>query len=116
MISILILVAAITAVALTERSEEHLPFAVAALLFNADLLLVFLGDAERAILLSGLFAVAIAGISSVKFHHSALKLTVSDLPLAFAGTVPFFVLFGETRAGEGANLPSRHMRPDLITL
>lgn len=89
---IFILVAAIAAVALTERSVEHLPFAVAALFFNAALFLVFLGDAERAILVSGMLAVAIAGISSVKFHHSALKLTVSDLPLAFAGTVPFFVL------------------------
>ena len=92
MISISILVATIIAVALTERSVEHLPFAVAALLFNAALFLVFLGDAERAILLSGMLAVAIAGISSVKFDHSALKLTFSDLPLAFAGTVPFFVL------------------------
>ncbi|WP_194478041.1 sulfatase-like hydrolase/transferase [Bradyrhizobium sp. CCBAU 53338] len=92
MISILILAAAIAAVALSERSIEHLPFAVAALLFNAALLLVFVGDAERAILLSGMLAVAIAGMSSVKFHHSALKLTVSDLPLAFAGTVRFFVL------------------------
>lgn len=92
MISVLILVAAIAAIGLTERSVEHLPFAVAALLFNAALLLVFLADVERAILLSGMLAVAIAGISSVKFDHSALKLTVSDLPLAFAGTVPFFVL------------------------
>ncbi|MEH2490969.1 sulfatase-like hydrolase/transferase [Bradyrhizobium sp. AZCC 2230] len=89
---IFILVAAIAAVALTERSVEHLLFAVAALLFNAALLLVFLADVERAILLSGMLAVAIAGISIVKFNHSALKLTVSDLPLAFAGTVPFFVL------------------------
>ena len=92
MISILILVVAIAIVALTERSVEHLPFAVAALLSNAALLLLFVGDAERAILLSGMLAVAIAGISTVKFNHSALKLTVSDLPLAFAGTVPFFVL------------------------
>ncbi|WP_431201052.1 sulfatase-like hydrolase/transferase [Bradyrhizobium betae] len=92
MISILILVGVIAAVAMTERSVAHLPFAVAALLFNAALLLIFLADADRAILLSGLLAVAIAGISIVKFNHSALKLTVSDLPLAFAGTVPFFVL------------------------
>jgi phosphoglycerol transferase MdoB-like AlkP superfamily enzyme len=91
-IAILILVAVIAAVASTERSTEQLPFAVAALLFDAALFLMFLGDIERAILLSGLLAIAIAGISSVKFHHSALKLTVSDLPLAFAGTVPFFVL------------------------
>lgn len=92
MILVLILVVAIAAIALTERSVEHLSLAVAALLFNAAVLLVFLADAERAILLSGMLAVAIAGISIVKFNHSALKLTVSDLPLALAGTVPFFVL------------------------
>ena len=91
MVLILALVAAIGAVALTERSVERLPFAIAALFFNAALLLVFVADFERAILLSGMLAVAIAGISIVKFNHSALKLTVSDLPLVFAGTVPFFV-------------------------
>jgi hypothetical protein len=90
--SILTLVAAIGTVALTERSVEHLLFAIAALFFNAALLLVFVADFERAILLSGMLAAAIAGISIVKFNHSALKLTVSDLPLAFAGTAPFFVL------------------------
>src|SRR5215475_12013883 len=92
MASILILVTVIGAVALTERSVEHLPFAIAALFFNAALLLVFVSDFERAILLSGMLAIAIAGASIVKFNHSALKLIVSDLPLAFAGTVPFFVL------------------------
>jgi len=91
MVLILALVAAIGAVALTERSVERLPFAIAALFFNAALLLVFVADFERAILLSGMLALAIAGISIVKFNHSALKLTVSDLPLVFAGTVPFFV-------------------------
>jgi hypothetical protein len=101
----LALVAAIGAVALTERSVEHLLFAIAALFFNAALLLVFVADFERAILLSGMLAVAIAGVSIVKFNHSALKLVVSDLPLAFAGTVPFFVLqyprvmFGVLAAG-----------------
>ena len=87
----LTLVAAIAAVALTEGSLEHLLFAIASLLLNAALLLVFVADFERAVLLSGMLAVAIAGASIVKFNHSALKLTVSDLPLAFAGTVPFFV-------------------------
>lgn len=87
----LALVAAIGAVALTERSVERLPFAIAALFLSAALLLVFVADLERAVLLSGMLALAIAGISIVKFNHSALKLTVSDLPLAFAGTVPFFV-------------------------
>ena len=92
MASILILVATIGAVALTERSAEQLLFAIAALFLNAALLLVFVADFDRAILLSGMLAVAIAGVSIVKFNHSALKLTVCDLPLAFAGTVPFFVL------------------------
>jgi phosphoglycerol transferase MdoB-like AlkP superfamily enzyme len=88
----LALVAAIAAVALTERSVEDLLFAIAALLLTAALLLIFVADFERATLLSGMLAVAIGGASIVKFNHSALKLTVSDLPLAFAGTVPFFML------------------------
>ena len=87
----LIFAATIGAVAWTERSAEHLLFAIAALLFNAALFLIFVADFERAILLSGMLAVAIAGASILKFNHSALKLTVSDLPLVFAGTVPFFV-------------------------
>ena len=92
MVLALTLLAVIGAVALTERSIEQLLLAVAALLLNAALLLVFVGDAERAILLSGLLALAIAGVSVVKFDHSALKLTVSDLPLALAGTVPFLIV------------------------
>ena len=92
MILALILMAVIGAVALTERSVEHLPFTIAALFLNAALLLFFVGDVERAILLSGIIALAIAGASMVKSDHSALKLTVSDLPLALAGTVPFLVL------------------------
>jgi hypothetical protein len=92
MVLALTFVGVIGAVALTERSVEQLPFAIAALFLNAGLLLIFVGDVERAILLSGLLAVAIAGASIVKFDHSALKLTVSDLPLAFAGTVPFLVV------------------------
>lgn len=84
-------VAVIGAVALTERSLQHLLFAIAALVFNAALLLVVVADLERAVLLSGVLAMAIAGLSIVKFNHSALKLVVSDLPLAFAGTVRFFV-------------------------
>ena len=88
----LILVTTIGAVVLTERSVEHLLFAIAALFLNAALLLIFLADFERAILLSGMQAVAIARVSIVKFNHSAFKLTIFDFPLVFAGTVPFLVL------------------------
>jgi hypothetical protein len=87
----LIFAATISAVAWTERSVEHLLFAIAAFLFDAALFLIFVADFERALLLSGMLALAIAGASILKFNHSAIKLTVSDLPLAFAGTVPFFV-------------------------
>jgi hypothetical protein len=48
-------------------------------------------DFERAILLSSILAAAVFGASSVKYKHSGLKLTVTDLPLVLAGTVPFFV-------------------------
>lgn len=92
MILTLAIVGAVGVVVLSERSTERLVFAVAALSFNAALLLIFVGDVERAILLSGVLAVAITGASIVKFDHSALKLTVSDFPLLFAGTVRFFVL------------------------
>ena len=92
MVLALLLAAVIGVVALSERSVEHLPFAIAALFLNAALLLVFVGDLERAILLSGMLALAVAGVSMVKFNHSARKLTVSDLPLAFAGTFGFLVL------------------------
>ena len=88
----LILVAAIGAVALTERSVEYLLFSIAAYFLNVALLLIVVADLERALLLSGMLAAAIAGVSIVKFNHSALKLTVSDLPLLFAGTVRFCIL------------------------
>lgn len=87
----LAIVGAIGVVVLAERSAEHLLFAITAFVFNVALLLIFVADFERAVLLSCVLAIAIAGLSIVKFDHSALKLTVSDLPLAFAGTVPFFV-------------------------
>jgi hypothetical protein len=87
----LAIVGAIGLVVLAERSAEQLLFAIAALLFTAALMLIFVADLERAVLLSCVLVIAIAGLSIVKFDHSALKLTVSDLPLVFAGTVPFFV-------------------------
>ena len=76
MVLALILAAVIGVVALAERSVAQLPFAIAALFLNAAILLMLVGDVERAILLSSLLAMAIAGASMVKFDHSALKLTV----------------------------------------
>lgn len=85
-------VAALTVIWLAERSAEHLKLAVAALCFMAAVLLLIVADFERAILLSAILAAAISGASYVKYIHSGLKLTVTDLPLAFAGTVPFFIV------------------------
>lgn len=88
----LIIVAAIAVIWLAERSVEHLALAIAALGFVAAVLLFVVADLERAILLSSILAAAIFGASSVKYRHSGLKLTVTDLPLVFAGTAPFFIV------------------------
>jgi hypothetical protein len=88
---ILILAAALGVIWLAERSVEHLILAIAAFCFGtAALLLLVVADFERAILLSTVAAAAVFGASSVKYRHSGLKLIVTDLPLMFAGTVPFF--------------------------
>ena len=88
----LIIVAAIAVIWLVERSVEHLELAIAGLCFSAAVLLFVVTDFERAILLSSVLMAAIFGASNVKYNHSGLKLTVTDLPLAFAGTVPFFIV------------------------
>src|SRR6202023_898236 len=60
--------------------------------FSAAVLLFVVTDFERAILLSSILVAPIFGASNVKYNHSGLKLTVTDLPLVFAGTVPFFIV------------------------
>jgi len=88
----LIIVAAVAVIWLAERSIEHLALATAAFGWIATVLLFAVGDLERALLLSTLLVVAILGASTVKYSHSGLKLIVTDLPLLFAGTVPFFIV------------------------
>ena len=92
MILALIIIAAIAVIWLVERSVEQLRLAIAALGFSTAALLLAVADFERALLLSSILAVAIFAASSVKHTHSGLKLTVTDLPLVFAGTVPFLVM------------------------
>ncbi len=92
MILTLIFLAAIGVIVLAERSVEHLPFAIAVLSLNVAVLLFIVADFERAILLACVLAAAITAASTVKYNHSALKLIVTDLPLVFAGTVPFFIV------------------------
>ncbi len=88
----LIIMAAIAVIWLAERSTAHLGLAIAGLCFIAAVLLFVVADVERAILLSTILVVAIFGASKVKYDHSGLKLIVTDLPLVFAGTVPFFIV------------------------
>jgi hypothetical protein len=88
----LIIVAAVGVIWFAERSAEHLKLAIAALCFSAAVLLFAVADFERAILLSSMLAAAVFGASSIKHNHSGLKLTVTDLPLLLAGTVPFFIV------------------------
>jgi hypothetical protein len=88
----LVLVAAIGVTWFGERSLEHLKLAIAGLCFSAAVLLFVVADFGRAMLLSSIVAAAISGASYVKYNHSGLKLIVTDLPLAFAGTVPFLIV------------------------
>ena len=93
MILALIFLAAIGLVLLAERSVEHLLFAVVAFCLGAAVCCCSsLPISTRAMLLAGLLAAAITAASTVKYNHSALKLIVTDLPLLFAGTVPFFIV------------------------
>src|SRR6185436_11248780 len=91
MILTLILLAAIGVILLAERSAEHLPFAIATLFLSAAAISFIVGDFDRAILLASVLAAAITAASTIKHNHSALKLVVTDLPLMFAGTAPFFI-------------------------
>ena len=91
MILTLILLAAIGVIVLAERSAEHLPFAIATLFLSAAAISFIVGDFDRAILLAGVLAAAITAASTIKHNYSALKLIVTDLPLMFAGTAPFFI-------------------------
>jgi hypothetical protein len=88
----LILVVAVVVIWFAERSVEHLKLAIAVLCFSAAVLLFVVADFGRAILLSCILAAAISGASRVKYNHSGRKLIVTDLPLAFAGTIPFFLV------------------------
>jgi hypothetical protein len=87
----LIIVAAIAVIWQVERSVEQLRLAISALCFTAAALLLAVADFERAILLSSITAMAVFAASNVKYTHSGLKLTATDLPLVFAGTVPFLI-------------------------
>jgi len=91
MILSLILLAAIGVILLAERSAEHLPFAIATLFLSAAAISFIVGDFDRAILLASMLAAAITAASTIKHDYSALKLVVTDLPLMFAGTAPFFI-------------------------
>jgi phosphoglycerol transferase MdoB-like AlkP superfamily enzyme len=92
MIFALICVLAAGVLALAERSLKHIAFALAVQCLIVAVLALIVGDLDRAILLSALVTAAIAGASAVKYNHSGLKLVVTDLPLLFAGTVPFFIV------------------------
>lgn len=87
---ILILVVSIAVLWLAERSLEHFGLAAAAFAICTTVLLMITADAERALVLASLLVTAIVTGSRVKYNHSGLKLIVTDLPLLFAGTTPFF--------------------------
>ena len=64
-----------------ERSFEHLRLAAAAFCFCIAALLLAVGDPERATVLALVIVAAVHGASALKYAHSGLKLTMTDLPL-----------------------------------
>jgi len=78
-------------VAASERRPQRPLFLLAAFAFLTMLGLLVIGDIQRATVLALVLALAIAGASAVKYHHSGMKLAVADLALTFAGTVPFMI-------------------------
>ncbi len=89
---VLILAFAAAVIAAAERSVGQLALAITGIGFAAAILLFAVGDIARAVALASLLGAALAGASIVKHQHSGLKLIVTDLPLLFAGTAPFFVV------------------------
>jgi hypothetical protein len=87
----LAIVTALAVLWLAERSVEQFKLAAAGLCLCSAALLFVVGDFERAILLSSILAAGIFGASKVKYVHSGIKLVATDLPLVFAGTVPFLL-------------------------
>jgi hypothetical protein len=79
------------AVCATEKALSSCPFAMVSLVFVAAVILLPVGDFQRATLLASIFAAVVVGASAVKHHHSGLKLAASDLALTFSGTLPFML-------------------------
>lgn len=68
-------------------------FLVAATAFASlsAMVLLLVGDLERAVVLATISVLAVGGASRIKQHHSGIKLTAGDLALVRAGTLPFLV-------------------------
>lgn len=66
-------------------------FDVSAFVVLFAAVLLFAGELLRSFVLAVIMSAAIAGASSVKYHHSGLKLTVADLSLIFSGSLPFML-------------------------
>ncbi len=90
---LLFLIAAVVlgALAVSEREPRRVLFAVALFAVFSGALLLGLGDLERAMGLAALIFFAIDAVSRIKHHHSGRKLIAADVPLLFAGTVPFMM-------------------------
>lgn len=90
---LLLLMAAVIAGALaaSEREPHRVAFAAALFAALAGAFALILGDLERALVLCALVFIAIEAVSRVKHHHSGRKLIAADVPLLFAGTVPFMM-------------------------
>jgi len=91
MTAILLWIGAAAVLLVAERQTTRPAFPLLAFAWLTALLLLIVGDPQRATLLALILALTLIGASAVKHHHSGMKLAVADLALTFAGTIPFML-------------------------
>jgi hypothetical protein len=84
-------VALFAGIAWFERDRWHLALSATGIALVAAFLSLLTDDLQRAMLLAVIGAAVIGLVSHAKFTHSGFKLTAADVPLLFAGTVPFII-------------------------
>jgi hypothetical protein len=89
MTAFLTLLASVGAFGVAERRREYLFFGLTAFAALIAIILLVVNDLQISIALASLLAAAIIGTSGFKFNLSGFKLSASDVPLLFAGTMRF---------------------------
>jgi hypothetical protein len=86
-----VLLMVLATLAASERTPGRFALALSGVLAGAAIVLLMVGDLERALLVTAVLAAGLISASMVKHHHSGIKLVAADYQLLFAGTLPFLI-------------------------